>query len=270
MKSSRPDSRRGQPAAVRIPLVPEAGEFARKVAVVTGGSDGLGRDLVKALVALGADVFFCASTRPKGRALAAALGRRAHFIQTDLRDPMAARRFVEQAAGFRGSIDYLVNNAAIDPRIEFARATVEDFDRLIAVNLRPAFVVSHAALPALLAGTGRAIVNLITTNYMVGDAPFTLYNASKSGLVGFTRSLARELGPAGIRVNAVSPGWIMTDRQLREHMTTQDRKDLLKAQSLKIPVTEAHVTPLTLFLLSRSAGGIAGQNIVVDGGRVMQ
>ena len=270
MKPARPAASHRNPATARIPRVPSANEFARRVAVVTGGSEGLGADLVRALVALGADVFFCASTRAKGQALATDLGRRAHFIQTDLSDPAAAQLFVEQAAGFRGRIDFLVNNAAIDPRIEFARATVEDFDRLIAVNLRPVFVVAQAALPALLAGTGRAIVNLITTNYMVGDTPFTLYNASKSGILGFTRSLARELGPRGIRVNAVSPGWIMTERQLREHVTARDRVALLAAQSLKFPLTEEHVTPLTLFLLSRAAGGIAGQNIVVDGGRVMQ
>jgi NAD(P)-dependent dehydrogenase (short-subunit alcohol dehydrogenase family) len=105
---------------------------------------------------------------------------------------------------------------------------------------------------------------------MLGLEPFTLYNASKSGLVGFTRSLARELGPLGIRVNAVSPGWIMTEKQLREHVTEGDRRELLAAQSLKHLLTEAHVTPATLFLLSRSAAGITGQNLVVDGGKVMQ
>jgi len=270
MKPKPAAAKRRQPAMSQIPLMPDAGDFARRVVVVTGGSEGLGRDLVKALIKLGADVFFCASTRTKGAALATELGRRAHFIQTDLSDATATLAFVNQAAAFRGKIDYLVNNAAIDPRIEFERATSTDFDRLIAVNLRPAFLVSQASLPAMLAGSGRAIVNIITTNYMVGLAPFTLYNASKSGLLGFTRSLARELGPRGIRVNAVSPGWIMTDNQLREHATKQDRVELLSMQALKFPLTEVHVTPLTLFLLSRSAAGITGQNIVIDGGRVMQ
>lgn len=254
----------------RISPLPGAADFAGKVAVVTGGSDGLGRDLVTALIALGAEVFFCGTTRAKGVAVAKALGPRAHFIHADLRSPSAARAFVKRAAAFQGRIDYLVNNAAIDPRIEFERATVEDFDRLIAVNLRPLFVVSQAALPALRRGTGRAIVNVATTNFLLGLSPFTLYNASKSGIVGFTRSLARELGPRGLRVNTVSPGWIMTAKQRREHATPRDRADLLKAQALKFLLTEEHVTPLTLFLLSRSAAGITGQNIVVDGGKFMQ
>jgi len=267
----RPRSAARRPArSTRTPPLPSAAEFAGRVAVVTGGSDGLGRDLVAALVALGAEVFFCGTQRAKGRGVATALGPRAHFIPADLRDPAAARAFVQQAAAFNGRIDYLVNNAAIDPRIKFEQATVADFDQLIAVNLRPLFVVTQAALPALRCGRGRAIVNLATTNFLLGLAPFTLYNASKSGIVGFTRSLARELGPRGIRVNAVSPGWIMTAKQRREHASPRDRAELIKAQALKFLLTEEHVTPLTLFLLSRSAAGITGQNVVVDGGKFMQ
>jgi NAD(P)-dependent dehydrogenase (short-subunit alcohol dehydrogenase family) len=270
MKRPRPAAAQRPARSPRTPPLPSADEFAGRVAVVTGGSDGLGRDLVAALVALGAEVFFCGSTRATGRGVATALGPRAHFIQADLRDPAAARAFVRQAAAFNGRIDYLVNNAAIDPRIRFEQATVEDFDRLMAVNLRPLFVVSQAALPALRRGRGRAIVNLATTNFLLGLSPFTLYNASKSGIVGFTRSLARELGPRGIRVNAVSPGWIMTEKQRRVHASPRDRAELKQAQALKFLLTEEHVTPLTLFLLSRSAGGITGQNVVVDGGKFMQ
>lgn len=269
-RTPRPADHGGRKLSTHTPAVVSPDEFAGRVAVVTGGSDGLGRHLVDAMVKLGADVFFCASTRAKGEAVARALGPRAHFVQADLRDNDAARAFVKQAARFKGHIDYLVNNAAIDPRISFERATAEDFDRLMAVNLRPFFVVAQAALPALVRGTGRAVVNIATTNYLLGLAPFTLYNASKAGGVGFTRSLARELGPRGIRVNAVSPGWIMTKKQLREHATPRDRAELLKAQALKFLLTEEQVTPLTLFLLSRCAGGITGQNIVVDGGKFMQ
>ncbi len=255
---------------MNVARLPSAEEFRGKVAVVTGGSDGLGRDLVEALVSFRADVFFCARNAARGQKLAATLGPRAHFVPADLSDVAAAENFVRAATAFRGRIDYLVNNAAIDPRIEFARATAADFDRLIATNLRPYFVLTREAFPALKRGAGKAIVNISTTNYMLGLAPFTLYNASKSGILGFTRSLARELGPLGIRVNAVSPGWIMTRKQLREHVTAKDKTGLLEAQALKFLLRAGHVTPLTLFLLSRAATGITGQNIVVDGGKVMQ
>ncbi len=266
----RPTNRAKTTRTARIPLAVDGKEFAGRLAVVTGGSDGLGRDLVGALVKLGADVFFCGRTRQKGVAVARALGRRAHFVPADLSDNAAARAFVQEAAAFKGRIDYLVNNAAIDPRIEFEQATVEDFDRLVAINLRPYFVVTQAALPALRRGAGRAIVNVATTNYLLGLSPFTLYNASKAGGIGFTRSLARELGPSGIRVNCISPGWIMTEKQLQEHASVQDRAELVEAQALKFLLTEEHVTPLTLFLLSGCAGGITGQNVVVDGGKFMQ
>jgi NAD(P)-dependent dehydrogenase (short-subunit alcohol dehydrogenase family) len=240
------------------------------VALVTGGTEGLGRDLVRALAGLGAEVFFCAETAPRGRALARELGRGAHFIRSDLAQPAQARAFVRTAVTAAGRIDFLVNNAAIDPRIEFERASLADFDRLVAVNLRPSFLVTQAALPALRRGRGRAIVNLATTNFLLGLAPFALYNAAKAGIVGLTRSLAREIGPAGIRVNAVSPGWIMTEKQLRQHASPRDRAELIRDQALKFLLTEAHVTPLTLFLLSSAAAGITGQNFVVDGGKHMQ
>jgi NAD(P)-dependent dehydrogenase (short-subunit alcohol dehydrogenase family) len=246
-----------------------AGEFRGRVAVVTGGSDGLGKDLVCRLIALGCRVFFCGRDPRKGAAVARKLGKTATFIQSDLGDPEQACAFIAEVRARASAIDYLVNNAAIDPRIEFRTATVAEFDRLIAINLRSYFVVAQAALPALEKGKGKAVLNICTTNYMLGLAPFTVYNAAKSGIIGFTRSLARELGPVGIRVNALSPGWIMTAKQLREHVQERDKRELLEAQCLKRLMVPADVTPAMLFLLSSAARGITGQNLVVDGGKVM-
>lgn len=244
-------------------------EFAGKTALITGGSDGLGRDLAHTLAACGTDVFFCARNRQRGEQAATEMGPHAHFIQADLAEVDQCRALVQQVGAAAGRLDFLVNNAAIDPRIEFTAITPADIDRLLSINLRPFLLVTQAALPLLQAGTGKAIVNVCTTNYMLGLSPFTLYNASKSAIVGFTRSLARELGPLGIRANTLSPGWIMTDKQLREHVSEQDKSDLLRAQSLKFLLESRHVTPATLFLLSSAACAITGQNLVVDGGKVM-
>jgi D-xylose 1-dehydrogenase len=257
------------PEPMGVPLLPSAAEFADRVAVVTGGSAGLGRHLVTALTGLGSEVFFCARGMGAGEALTAELGSRAHFVPCDLADAAQAAAFVAQAGMFCGRIDYLVNNAAIDPRIDLVAATVEDFDRVIAVNLRSYFLVTQAALPYLQAGAGKAIVNIGTTNWMLGEAPFTLYSSAKAGILGFTRALAREVGPLGIRANLVSPGWIMTERQLAERIQPGDRAALLADQALKFLLTEEHVTPATLFLLSSAAAAITGQNLVVDAGKYM-
>ena len=104
---------------------------------------------------------------------------------------------------------------------------------------------------------------------MLGLNPFTLYGAAKSGLIGFTRSLARELGKEMIRANMVSPGWIMTERQLEEFVTEQDKADLKRDQALPFLLDESCVTPVVLFLLSNQAKGITGQNLIVDGGKLM-
>lgn len=167
-------------------------------------------------------------------------------------------------------MDYLVNNIAIDDCVRIEDLDAAVCDRMWEVNLRSFLLTTRAFLPMLRSGTGKSVVNIVTTNYMLGLEPFTLYNATKSGIVGFTRSLARELGPEGIRANAISPGWIMTDKQLREHVTEQDKANLLKAQSLKFLLASRHVTPAVLFFLSSAAGGITGQNLVVDAGKFMQ
>lgn len=253
-----------------LPLPFAREEFAGKTALITGGSDGLGKDLAQTLAAYGAQVFFCARNRERGERAAAEMGPHAHFIQADLAEVEQCRALVQRVRERSGGrLDFLVNNAAIDPRIDFTAITPADIERLLNINLRPFILVTQAALPLLQAGAGKAIVNVCTTNYMLGLSPFTLYNASKSAIVGFTRSLARELGPLGIRANTLSPGWIMTEKQLREHVSAQDKADLLRDQSLKFLLEARHVTPATLFLLSSAACAITGQNLVVDGGKVM-
>lgn len=245
-------------------------DFAGRVALVTGGADGIARHLVQTLAGLDCDVFFADVQHEAGRALAAELGPRAHFVPCDLRDPRAIEAFVAEAAALRGSIDYLVNNAAIDPRISLADSSAGEFDRIVATNLRPVLLTARAAAAHLERGQGKAIVNTGTTNWMIGYADFTLYSAAKSGIIGLTRALARELGPRGIRVNTLSPGWIMTPRQLRDHVTEKDQRELLEAQCLKRLLTPADITPVTLFLLSSAAAAVTGQNLVVDAGKYMQ
>lgn len=181
-------------------------EFANKVALLTGGTAGIGKHLAITLARHGADVFFCGRLPDGGAETLAHCEGRGHYCCCDVADPKAIDAFVDTAKRFNGNIDYVINNVAVDTRIKFAEATIEEFDHFMAVNLRSAFAVTKAALSALRAGSGKSVVNIGTTNYMLGLTPFTVYNASKAGLLGFTRSLARELGPDSIRVNMLSPG----------------------------------------------------------------
>ncbi|HZO99916.1 MAG TPA: SDR family oxidoreductase [Terriglobia bacterium] len=245
-------------------------EFQGRVAVVTGGSEGIGYEICRQLAESGCQVYFCARHAHKGLKAAESMGGYAHYIPADLRVPADIDAFASKVAEAAGRVDYLVNNAANDDRIVFSDATVEEADRMWTLNLRSYILMSRACLELLRAGKGKSVVNIGTTNYMMGFEPFTLYNATKSGILGFTRSLARELGHDGIRVNMLSPGWIMTEKQLRLYVTEKDKEELIRDQSLKFLLDATHVSPAVLFLLSSAACGITGQNLVVDGGKYMQ
>jgi NAD(P)-dependent dehydrogenase (short-subunit alcohol dehydrogenase family) len=247
-----------------------ADEFKGKVAVVTGGSEGIGQDFCRALSEVGCDVYFCSRDATNGNAVARSLGPHVHYYQADLAVPEQITAFAAHVRERTDKVDYVVNNAANDDRIEFRNITVEECDRMWNLNLRSYILIARAFLEMLLAGQGKSILNIGTCNWMRGEAPFTLYNATKSGILGFTRSLARELGRDGIRVNMINPGWVMTEKQLRKYVTESDKKTLLEEQSLKFLVEAHHVSPVMLFFLSSAAGAVSGQNLVVDAGRVMQ
>ena len=246
-----------------------ADEFAGRVAIVTGGSDGLGLDFCKALCKAGCEVYFCGRNAQRGRAAARAMGRCGRYFQADLADPERTAAFASYVGAAAGRVDYLINNVAVDDRVAFEDVDADVCDRMWQVNLRSYLLMTRACLELVRSGKGKSVVNVGTTNYMLGLSPFTIYNATKSGIVGLTRSMARELGPEGIRVNMVSPGWTMTPKQLRERVTAHDKKDLLRDQALKFLLRAHHITPAILFLLSSAASAITGQNLVVDGGKVM-
>ena len=239
-------------------------DFTGKVAVVTGGSCGIGRAVCEELLKCGAAVHYC-SRRTENLID----HPNAFHCKCDVSDVSSVQEWFRHIASVSGKVDFLVNNVGCDKRVTFDEADAEEFDKFIAFNLKTTFTVTRAALELLRKGDGKSIVNIGTTNWMLGLAPFTLYGAAKSGLIGFTRSLARELGRELIRANMVSPGWIMTGRQLTEFVTEQDKADLLRDQALPYLLDESCVTPAVLFLLSASAKGITGQNLIVDGGKLM-
>ncbi|MBR7119859.1 MAG: SDR family oxidoreductase [Lentisphaeria bacterium] len=239
-------------------------DFHGKTAVVTGGSCGIGKAVAADLAKCGAKVWYC--SRNSGKTID---NSNAVYRKCDISNSAEIKEWFAEIAAADGKIDFLVNNVGCDKRVTFDEADEEEFDKFILLNLKSAFSVSRAALELIRKGEGKSIVNIGTTNWMLGLAPFTLYGAAKSGLIGFTRSLARELGREMIRANMVSPGWIMTERQLADFVTEQDKADLLRDQALPFLLDESSVVPAVLFLLSEQAKGITGQNIIVDGGKLM-
>ncbi len=243
--------------------------FAGRVAVVTGGSSGIGGAVVEELCRQGCKVYFCSRHEDENGYCARWPGL-AHYTRCDLTSPQQIEEWIGSILAKEEAIDYLVNNVAYDGRTPFEEVTSDAFDKFVSINLRAALLVSHAALPGLRKGKGKAIVSMGTTNWMVSLAPFTLYSSAKSGLIGFTRALARELGPEHIRANMVSPGWVMTKKQLELYVTEEDKKWLLREQAIPCLLEEKNIVPPVLFLLSDAAAAITGQNLVVDFGKYMQ
>ena len=241
--------------------------------LITGGGSGIGAYLVHAFAQLGARVAFLSLPSDPGEALCEAIATsgavRPHFIPTDLRDPAALDEAVRQAQAAVGDIAVLVNNAARDDRHDLTSLDAEGWDASMNVNLRPHFLTARAVVAGMRRCHGGAIVNIGSNSALLGLAGYPAYVAAKAGIIGLTRALARELGPDGIRVNALLPGWVLTRRQQALWATPEAIATCLDQQALKRIVAAEDIAAAALFLASEAAGMITGQSLVVDGGRAM-
>jgi D-xylose 1-dehydrogenase len=165
-----------------------------------------------------------------------------------------------------GPITILINKAAHDERHATAEVTPEYFDQRIAVNLKHAFFASQAVLPGMIDKGGGSIVNFSSISWMAGMGGMAIYTAAKSAMIGLTRSLARDFGPSGIRVNAIAPGWIRTKRQEDLWITPDGEKTMMDAQCLKRWLMPEEVAAMVLFLASSASSACTAQHYVVDGG----
>lgn len=237
---------------------------------VTGGGSGIGAAITEGFVAQGARV--CFVQRSDARALCDALerrhGARPLFLACDVTDADALSAALGRAADAHGPVTVLINNAADDTRHGLEASSPEDWDRAMAVNLRPHFVTARAVAPGMRAAGSGSIVNFSSIAYMMGNAGYPAYAAAKAGITGLTRALARELGRDGIRVNALMPGWVLTERQLRLWATPEDLAVHLDRQCLKRHLEPEDIVEPTLFLASTASRMMTGQALVVDGGVV--
>ena len=244
------------------------GDVTGRVALVTGGSRGIGRAVCLDLAAAGHAVAVNYTSRPDAAEAVVAeitgAGGKATAVQADVSDPDDVSRLFETVAVELGAPEILVNNAGITKDNLMMRLGVEDWDDVLAVNLRSAFLTSKAALRQMLRARWGRIVNIGSVSGIAGNAGQTNYAASKAGLIGFTKSLAKEVGSRGITANVVAPGYIETD------MTDALGEDAAGAAATSTALgrlgSPTEVASAVGYLASERAGYITGQVLVVDGG----
>jgi NAD(P)-dependent dehydrogenase (short-subunit alcohol dehydrogenase family) len=233
--------------------------------LVTGGASGIGADIVRAFAAQCSRVGFVDLDGAAGTALAAATPN-THFEACDVRDVAALRAALAALQQRLGGVDVLVNNVANDQRHAIDEVTPEYFDERIALNLRPHYFAIQAVLPAMRARGGGAIVNIGSGSWRMKTAQLSVYVTAKSAMTGLTRALARDLGPDGIRVNCVVPGWVMTERQQALWVDAAGEQAMDANHCIPGRIFGADIAHMVLFLAADTARMITAQEFVVDAG----
>ncbi|MDM3870054.1 SDR family oxidoreductase [Porticoccus sp. W117] len=239
---------------------------------ITGGGSGIGAAMVAAFAVQGAKVGFVSLTQEPANQLCEDVeqqtGNRPHYYPCDIRDIYnlgnIMRSFQEDIAPIR----VLVNNAARDTRHDVSSYTPEQWDDAMNTNLRPHYFTAQYAVDGMRKVGGGSIINLGSNSAILGLSGYPAYVASKAGIIGLTKALARELGPDNIRVNCLIPGWVMTERQKKLWVTPEALQECLDQQSLKSTISCEDVAQSALFLAANASAMITGQSLIIDGGRV--
>jgi 3-oxoacyl-[acyl-carrier protein] reductase len=247
-----------------------------RVSIVTGGGNGIGKAYCEALAAQGAAVAVAEIDGDAAERTAASLratGARALEIQTDVADEQSTQRMAERTLSAFGRIDVLVNNAAVFATIPISRVpleevTVEEWDLVMAVNLRGMFLACKAVLPAMRQRSYGKIINISSGTALSGSPTRIHYVTSKGGVLSFTRTLAREVGAAGIRVNAIAPGSTLSEENPSEDILRM-RQGPVAARALPRVQLPSDLVGAVLFFASSDSDFVTGQTLVVDGGATM-
>jgi len=238
---------------------------------ISGGGSGIGEFLTEGFIAQGAKVAFCQRSDATDLCdrLESEYTNRPLFLPCDVTDIPALSKTLDQAAKANGPITVLVNNAAWDNRHTLEDMNVEQWDHMMNVNIRHHFFAIQAVAPGMRKAGAGSIINYSSISYMMGNAGYPSYVAAKSGINGMTRGLARELGPDNIRVNALMPGWVITDRQKELWVTDEALAAHVSRQCLKQTIAPVDMVEPTLFLASNASRMMTGQALVVDAGVVV-
>jgi NAD(P)-dependent dehydrogenase (short-subunit alcohol dehydrogenase family) len=238
--------------------------LAGRAVLITGGASGIGAHMVREFAAQGARVSFIDIDATAAAALVAEV-RQARFIECDVTDIPALRA----AIAVVGEVEVLINNAARDDRHTLESVEPDSWRRTLALNLDHQFFATQAVLPQMRARRQGAVIMMGSISWMRARGGMVGYTAAKAAINGMTRTLARELGEDGIRVNSIVPGAINTERQAALWRNPQLDRQILENQALKIPLDGSHVARMALFLASDEASGLTGQNFLVDAGMTL-
>ena len=243
-----------------------------KVAVVTGAARGIGRAIAEKFLVEGAKVLACDIAVERLNHTVKALSKLGEIksIQVDVTDPMDAVRLTERAVACFGSIDILANNAGIARSEPFLEVRPESWDRTMAVNLKGPFLVSQAVARVMKQRRSGSIINMASTNGILGEPDLVHYNASKAGVILLSKTMAIELAQYQIRVNSVCPGFIVTDLTRESGMPDSQIANYVTKIPLARHGKPEEVANVFAFLASDEASFITGSEIVVDGGQIAQ
>jgi NAD(P)-dependent dehydrogenase (short-subunit alcohol dehydrogenase family) len=235
-----------------------------QVAFVSGGATGLGAEFVTQLAAQGVKVGFADIQDEAGEALAESVG--GLYQHCDVRDVEALQHAIAATGERLGPVTVLVNNAANDQRQSVATLSAAEWDEFMEVNLRHHFFATQAAAPMMRDAGRGSVINLGSISAHIDLMDLPVYITAKAGIEGLTRTLARELGPDGIRVNCVLPGWVMTERQLTNWINPEAEESIARNQCLPQKLYPADVARLVLWLAAEDSRSCTAQRWVVDAG----
>ena len=245
-------------------------DLKNKKVFITGGGSGIGASIVKHFCEQESEVFFVDLNEEASNQLITECKKRKisvpSFCKCNLINIKDLQNIISKIISNHGPIDILINNAANDERHKIDDVTVEYWDERMAVNLRHFFFTVQSVKESMIKNGAGTIVNIGSGSWMVGQGGMAVYTAAKSGVVGLTRSFARDLGEYNIRVNSVVPGWIMTERQIEKWLTPESEKELMKSQCLKRKLVPADIARAVLFFSSDESSACTNQSYIVDGG----
>ena len=245
-------------------------DLENKRVFITGGGSGIGASIVEHFCEQNSEVYFIDINEEASNKLVSECKNKKlaipNFIKCDLLNIKDLQDVISKIISEKGPIEILINNAANDERHKIENVTEEYWNERMNVNLRHYFFTVQSVREAMIKNKSGVIVNIGSASWMIGQGGMAAYTAAKSGVVGLTRSFARDLGEYNIRVNSVVPGWTITERQLEKWLTPESEADMMKKQCIKKRLMPSDISKAVLFFSSDQSSGCTNQSYVVDNG----